>query len=243
MTREVSSLANEAWEMSRAGDYEKAIELYSVCFERDGKASHLFGRATSKFEKGNYPSALEDLQYLVRYVEPEFLVDDYYIFQGLCYWYLEEPSQVIPIWEQGLTAPYTDAAGGVILPSLILYASTRINDAEASNLALRLLKKHARRSLRGWPGPVVPFLLGKIDTAALESHVNVTSNQTLRFRWQCQADFYIGLRAYRSGDRALFEDAMYRCSQNPRGYFEAEYFLARWEVKEGFPDPAFSAQP
>jgi hypothetical protein len=87
-----------------------------------------------------------------------------------------------------------------------------------------------------WPGPVVPFLLRKLSVGELDAYVEHHGG-TLQARWQCQADFYVGLRALRERQDAVFKERMARSAASPRNhpttYLESEQFLARWEVQRG----------
>jgi lipoprotein NlpI len=232
-------LGREAWQLRRNGQYEKAIELCTQLYNEDPTPFNLFDRGMTYLEMADYASALEDFKRVVDIQEPTLMADVYYIFQGVCYWYLNQPSQAVEVWKQGITAPYTDAAGGVTPPALLLYAAQRLHDAELNKEALRLLRKHARRKLREWPGAIVPFLLGKIGVEELETKVKLAVKEILIARWQCQADFYIALRALREGDWAAFQSRMTRCAENPYGYHEHEHYLALWEAERGFPRTAF----
>jgi lipoprotein NlpI len=230
----------DPWQLVKSGQHHEAIEIYSRLYEEDGQPSHLYNRGAVYLDMADYATALEDFKLVTTVQEPRLLADAYYICQGICHWCLDQPSQAVGVWRQGLTAPYTDAAGGVVIPALLLYAAERLDNTELRREALGLLRKHARRKLREWPGAIVPFLLGKISASELEKTVKVAANDILISRWQCQADFYIALRALREGDRATFQSRMIRCSENSYGYLEHEHYLARWETERGFPDSAFA---
>ncbi|MCC6605263.1 MAG: hypothetical protein IT327_18795 [Anaerolineae bacterium] len=233
------SLEKQAWNLMHAGKYDEAIKLYSRCYTESREPSYLFARGTAYLQAGNYTNALEDIDLYIAQADPKYTADIYFIYQGICYWYLNQPTVILPTWEKGLTAPYTDAAGGVELPALLLYGAERLHDLDYNKLALKLLRKHARRKLHSWPGPIVPFLLGKIDETEMHQHVQATPSEILRSRWQCQADFYHALRGLREGDIDIFRARIKRCAENPYGFHEAEYYLARWEVANNFPEPAF----
>jgi hypothetical protein len=123
---------------------------------------------------------------------------------------------------------------------LLLYAAERLDNPDLRREALSLLRKHSRRAPAGWPGAIAPFLLRKFDAAGLEAQVKATRNETLAGRRRCQADFYIALGALRDGDRRLFRAGMARCAESPYGHLEHEHYLARWEVEQDFPEPAFT---
>jgi hypothetical protein len=256
---------DKAWDLIKNKAYQAAIEEYTQRYLETGSTPELRNRGTAYLLVQNYAAALADAKLTIELTEDRFRNDGDYLRLGTCYWHLNEPTQAVAAWQQGLTMPYTDAAGGVCVPATLLYAGERLNDEELRTRALSILEKHWRnhqrrvkrqraRNLRqthedfvhpglfGWPGAIVPFLLGEIDTEILQEQVNRTAgnSDTLRARYQCQADFYQALGALRQQDWAGFQIFMKRCSDNPvGGLLEDEYYLALWEVKRRYPIPAF----
>lgn len=232
---------NDPWKLVEDKHYQQALEVYAHLYAQDGRPSHLYNQGLIYLALQDYTAALEAFTRVIAVKPHDRRSDSEYLYQGICFWYLNHPSRTVEIWRQSLAAPYTDAAGGVQASAILLYAAERLQDTPLRKEALRLLRKHARRKLQGWPGPIVPFLLEQHNAAELDWQVSVSTvrNQTLLDRWQCQADFYIALRALREGDRGLFTGRMIRCAQSPYGLLEPEYYLALWEVQRQFPDPAF----
>ena len=87
-----------------------------------------------------------------------------------------------------------------------------------------------------WPGAIVPFLLGEVETADLTGAAGRAGNDILQQRWECQAHFYVALRATCEGDPATFRARMAKSAASRRGELEHEWYLARWEVERAFPD-------
>jgi hypothetical protein len=125
----------------------------------------------------------------------------------------------------------------VVTPALLLYAGARLGDPQVTAEALGRLRRHAWHRLRGWPGPIVPFLLGKLDASVLDRHAVLSD--ALAARWRCQADFWVAVRALREGNGTACRERMARCAAGPAGLLESEYHLAGWEVRRGFSDPPF----
>jgi lipoprotein NlpI len=87
-----------------------------------------------------------------------------------------------------------------------------------------------------WPGPIVPYLLGKLSQETLQAILEVAAKApVLRERFQCQATFYHGVRGLNEGKQEIFQQAMRACMESSYGYFEFEYYLASWEVENQFP--------
>jgi len=235
----MSQARQDPWQFVENGWYEQAIKLYTRHFDEDGKVSHLTNRGTVYLIQEDYDSALADFQLVLDVEEPRFVADRHYFLLGVCYWCLNQPASAVSVWRQSLTAPYTDAAGGVEAPSLLLYAALRLDDGDLRKEALSILRKQAQRKLGAWPGSIVPFLLSKIDPTEFVREANASGNDVLCARHMCQANFYVALKALSDGDKDAYKAGMIRCTKVPYKLLEHEYYLARWEVRCGFPDPAF----
>jgi len=249
-----------AWELIRSGQYEAAAEEYGRLVREQGGRFNLANLGVAHLLMGNFPAALDDFQRIIAESDPRYLSTSEYVSAGIALWNLDRPEEAIASWRAGLAAPYTDAAGGVEIPALLLYGGWRSGSPAVEKEGVKLLEKlwagHLRRQKRrqerarpthsdlvhpglvAWPGAIVPFLLGEIDQAGLQRAVEQAGNDTLRERWQCAAHFHLAVGAGRMNDPASFREGMRRCAAS-RGELESEFYLARWEVERGFPQPAF----
>jgi hypothetical protein len=259
----VVNVGQDPWDLLKAKRYAEAAEAYARSFADGGGTFALRGRALALLLGGRPAEARDDFAQVIDGTEPGRRGDGDYLDLGTCSWHLGQPAEAVARWRQGLTAPYTDAAGGVVCPVFLLYAGVRLGDAAVEAEAERLLRdrwrKHQRRVKRGparsarqahadfvhpgllsWPGALVPFLLGEIGAAALDEAAAHTPSDILRARWQCQADFAAAVRALREADDAGLRSRMSRCAASPHGELEHEFSLARWEVENGFPARPFA---
>lgn len=254
-------LEHQAWSCIESGQFEKAIEANTLLFADNQIPPRLYNRGKAYLLMGNYTAAFGDFSQAATLSGPKSRIDSHSIMQGICFWYLNQPAEAIAMWREALTANYTDAAGGVIPPAILLYAGERLNDDRLKREALNIFKKkwrnHQKRVIRrqapgykpthddfvhpglfAWPGAILPFLLEEISTeqlfaAAAKSFGGKTD------RGLAQADFHFALRALREGNRPAFREGMTRCTQRQDALLEDEYFLAKWEVEQNFPEPAF----
>jgi len=179
----------DPWTLIETGQYEAAISEYSRLYEEKGRKFYLNNRGRAYLLVGNYNAALRDFRHSIETDDPRYRSTGDYVYAGISLWYLNRPDEAIPIWRAGLSAPYTDAAGGVEIPALLLYAGCRLRDFALQTEAVQLLKKHWRNFLRqqkrraqqsrpshedfvhpglvAWPGAIVPFLLYEIDRTEL----------------------------------------------------------------------------
>ena len=263
--RATTDLGRDPWYLVEAGHYRCAIAAYTERLTRDPSAPSLRNRGTARFLIGDIQGALADFRQAALMQRPGYSVDSDSIFQGVCHWHLGQPVAAVECWRAALEARMTDWAGGARCFALLLYAGLRLHDAVLAKEALGLLRarwrKHRRREraierrgyptryqmlhreLHAWPGPLVLFLLGHIDVDAFQRQAGDIDSEIVRIRQRCQADFSVALRALMEGDQRLFREAMTGCSSSPYGLLEHEFYLARWEVQHGFPEPPFAGAP
>lgn len=233
-----------AWQLRITGHYAQAIAIYTEHYQATGDPVHLYNRGSIYVEIGEYARALDDFELLRSIKAPAYWTDGESMYQGICCWYLDQPGRAVDFWKRGLDAPYTDAAGGVRLPSILLYAGLRLNDSLLQKESLKILRKHMRRKLGAWPGPIVPFLLGTIDQPELLRRMQPEQyHERLVGRWQCQAHFYIAVHALQHDDQAGFQQQCRHCAASLYGRLEHEYYLARWEIQRKILFPAFDETP
>lgn len=254
-------LPHDPWQLVVAGELGRAIEEYTRRYNDEARPSHLRNRGVARLLGRDYDTALEDFERAASMEDARLQGASDLVFQGVCHWCLGRPQPALRCWRRSLDTRYTDPSGGVESEAVLYYAGLRLQDSSLVKEPLALLRKRWRRHLqqqrriqdRGylthhdlvhpglatWPGPVVPFLLGMTDAGDLQHAVDVGASGTLRVRQQCQADFYVALQALSEGDSSGFQMAMGRCARSSYGFLEHEYFLARWEVEMGFPQPAF----
>lgn len=238
MHERTNEATGDPWDLVENGAYGEARELYTALYANQGGRFYLHNRGICALLQGDYAAALADFTQATVESGTRYHNDSDSISQGICFWYLGQPTRTVECLKHSLAAAYTDAAGGVEAPALLLYVAERLDNSTLRQEALRLLRRHARRKLTVWPGPIVPFLLGKIDVLRFEQEARTVP--ALQARWQCQADFFIGLRALQAGDNQLFAEYMTRCVVHPEGLLEHEYYFARWEIALQFPERAFS---
>lgn len=146
-------------------------------------------------------------------------------------WLKRQSVLAIEAWKTGLKSKYTDAAGGVEIPMLLLFASVRTLDKKLEKEATNLLKKacRAKRTIN-WPGPLAQYLLDVISEAEMRSQVD--AQPILHEKQSCQADFYVALKRLTSGDEIGFREKLELCiGHGLVCSFKAETYLAQGELK------------
>lgn len=263
MREDLLAMEANAWEARAKGRYQQAIDLFTHLSDYTGDERFLGGRGMAFADLADYDSALADFRTVAALKDPRSRASSEYIIEGVCLWCLGHTADAIVVWEEAARAPFSDAAGGVQPPAMLLYAGTRRHDIQVEKRALFVLRSkwrnHLRRlqrsmavptmSTRGgldytglgnWPGPIVPHLLGLTDRSELYRAADLASDPTVKGGRRCQADFYAAVRSLRIGDTDAFQMAITRCATSPFGYLQEECHLARWEEARHFPSTALS---
>lgn len=228
-------MPDATWESIIQSDFARAIDEYSARIAVEPKRGpHYANRAIAYLGLRDYKAASDDYAAEVRLVPDS---DGGYIGQGMCLWCQYRPSDALVVWREGLHASYTDAAGGVELPAVLLYAGLRLADPKVQGEARQMLRKSMhRKHIVNWPGAIVPYLLGKLSDRELWEAVHRPSlPEVLEERHRCQANFYVGVNALARGDESRYRTYMRECAASWYGFLEQEYHLACWEVENQFP--------
>jgi tetratricopeptide (TPR) repeat protein len=226
-----------AWDLLISGEYLAAAEALSPRVD-EGDLVSLHNRGTALLAAGEPQGAVADFERLIK-IRPENLRNDGdYLMLGAALWHLGEFHRAVGTWQAGVGAPYTDAAGGVQCPAILLYAGERLGDHSLRAESIQLLERAVRRKPRIWPAPIAVFLLGQLNQEQVDEHARTGVPERLANRQQAQADFYVGVQALRLNDLARFETRMRSSASNARAVIEPEHHLATWEVQHGLPDPA-----
>lgn len=231
-------MESSPWRLVLQGQYQEAVdELTHQLDTLSGlmRAIACTHRARAYLGLRDYNAAAHDFEQVIL-LDPASASG--YLGLGVCLWCQLRPFPAVSVWMKASEAAYTDAAGGVVPPALLLYAALRMHDHNVRREAIKFLRKRSRRKqLVNWPGAIVPFLLGKIPSDEFMDVVtHSTAQPILAVRHRCQADFYRGVRGLEDGDRGEFENGMWSCAASTYGFLESEFYLAVWEVEQHFPN-------
>jgi tetratricopeptide (TPR) repeat protein len=223
------------WDAWRRGEWEQVEKgLSGEIEERPRNAPSYSNRALCRLQMRRFEEALADFQ-TAHHLSP--ISDGYLTKIGVVLWWLRRTDEAIASWRLGLNAKYTDAAGGVILPALLLFASIRMDDSTLRKDSQALLKKRWRtkQAKSAWPGPVVALLLGHLSENEFLG-LRPFANPVMDARRACQACFWAGVQRLRAEDQSSYlarlTDAV---SDVDPGHsiavrLETEYWLATAEL-------------
>ncbi len=224
-----------AWEQLRCGEYSEAITGFSEEISRAASTGAFNNRGMAHLHLGDYDLALADFKAANALSNAVLQTVSDGKMCGVALWMAGRKQEAVATWLAGAEASiagkvrYGDAAGGVTIGNLLLFAGIRYEDENAVAVATRLLRKRLRtKQSTAWPGPASRYVLG-IGTES-EMLSAISQVPVLRGRQLCQARFYIGVHAFSMGDKAGYYQAMHEAFELGRvAKLEAEYYLALHE--------------
>ena len=195
----------------------------------------------SAFSSGLWDQALEFLTNAEKarnLARPSDSLDSYRKQIGVILWIKGQRREAANVWyeivrdlKKGKIA-YSDSGGGILPGALLWFASIHPENLRYREKAERFLAKRIKsKDISFWPRPIAHYLLGNISKDNLiqmaESHP-----QMISYRYQCQAHFYVGAKAFGLDSPKEFKSSMAQAVEiglkNPM--FENEWDLARFEA-------------
>ena len=106
------------------GRYEEAADRYTHQLGNRLDAPTLRNRALAYLMLDRFAAALEGYQ-MARELDGEQYENSSDCYSvGICHWWMGHADLAVAEWRRAVHAPYTDAAGGVETPALLLYAGS-----------------------------------------------------------------------------------------------------------------------
>lgn len=235
------------WSLIETGDYANAASVYLQLYELEKDMFHLHNGGLAYLMLKDYQKALDCFTTILNNKDKRFLSSSEYNFAGVCCWCLSRTDEAIKYWDLSLSAPYTDAAGGILTLGLLFFASIRKSNEMLLRKVTKLLSKQLRfgetrnlnnsekqeiferANITNWPGALAPYLLDKIEFLDLVKEVDKVSSPILRTRMKCQVNFYNGVKHLQQSDLGGYEQALILCAENKGGILEQEYHIALYE--------------
>jgi hypothetical protein len=215
------------YELLKQGKYVESYEQADKEYKNSRSAMSLGERAIALMNLKKYKEALNDYFEFGRINNKNS--DWEYIGAGVAYWLMDNYEEAIKTWKQGLGKAYTDAAGGIQIPCLMLFASAYINNDLLKTEAVKLIKNKwkTKQAQANFPGSIAGYLLGEINEQSLLD--SLSSQPVLRNRQMCKAKFYIGVSCLLNGDKDGFLKYMQQ-SKMTQAFIEEEYYLSIGEI-------------
>ncbi|MHB8065667.1 MAG: hypothetical protein ACYDG2_24120 [Ruminiclostridium sp.] len=154
--------------------------------------------------------------------------DSDYALAGIAKWLIGNYMDAVNMWKAGLDTPYTDAAGGIGIPSLLYFAAIKLEDSSLEKEVIGILrKKYKSKRALNFPGAIAGYLLGKInENKLLDTYISM---EELKTRVLCKSYFYIAANALKKNNIKAYLENLENCKSNET-YLEKEYFLAMGEL-------------
>lgn len=202
---------------SAKGDFDRAIADYSAAIRLDPKYAAAYGnRGNANSAEGRFDRAIADCSDAIR-LEPGYALA--YRTRGIAYFYNGDLAKAL-----------ADVGQASKLDPQEAYSALWLDIVEKrDNVASSLPQAALHIDMTAWPAPIIRMFLGRATPAAVLAAAN-EADATNRKGQVCEANFYSGALALRSGARdeaiRLFRLASSDC---PR-YFD-EWGAANHELK------------
>jgi tetratricopeptide (TPR) repeat protein len=233
------SPVDEAFGALRRGQYEHAIELYQGVpdYERQEKA--IGGLAMAFLLLGNPERALAAFLKARETYGPSLTA---YWTVGLCLWLVGAREEACQDWHdrytlqrKGILTHTTDEAGGVILPSLVWWASTHDGlghwrKPAERELARKWKSKTCQRA--PWPGLLAAYLRYKVTEEEVLAATRRPTYPDAEKQYRREALFYVSARRLVDANEPGFHAALEETAgpATERILWSVEYYLARHEL-------------
>jgi lipoprotein NlpI len=226
-----------SWAHVKSGNYAEAVNAFSEEIRIAPSTGVFNNRGMAYLHLGDYDAALADFRSADAFSSAALHTVCDGDMSGVALWMARREGEAVTTWRAGVeaslagTVRYGDAAGGVTIGHLLLFAGVRLNDKNGVASATHLLRKRVRtKQSAAWPGPASRYLLGTVSESDMLSAVSQVP--VLRERQLCQARFYVGVRAFSSGDKLAYFEAMHEaCDFGRVAKLGAEYYLALHEER------------
>lgn len=233
----------DTWHVMRKGLTNEALDRMRANCSQDASASCINELGVAYLWLHDYQRAWEHFR-AANQREPLHAAD-YYGMAGVAKWCINRPDEAVQQWFDGLACDYADAAGGAKLPLLLFFASAVEPLVLPRSEAERILKGRADDPrVEYWPGPLVEFVLQRIDEGRLRALCfdERYEDETMLHHWS--ADFYVGVTERTRGNLDKFCQRMQKTGTMSWDDFDAceplflsklwseEFFLARHEARK-----------
>lgn len=220
---------SDVWSLIKAQKFTEACEEADAEFARSGDLFPLRNKVFALLQLNKFKETTSLVQRIID--ENQGSTDSDFIFLGVARWLDLDHNGAIQAWHSGKHSKYTDAAGGLEIPMLLLFAATKLGDEALRKQALKSIEKLARaKSAVNWPGPLARYLMELGSEQELIASIN--PKPILHEKQKCQVDFYLGVKSLQIGDQAGFRKSMIACAGSDIvSATKPEFHLAKGECK------------
>ncbi len=219
------------WDLIEQNRFEEACQVADNEYKETNSIVSLRNKVIALLNLKKFSEAINLCNKIIDLDNGESEID--FKFCGVAYWLLNKHLEAIDVWKKGFKASYTDAAGGVELPLLLIYAAYKLNDSDIEKEAKSILKKiYKTKRAQNWPGPLAGYMLNLID----ENEVINTIQEnpiSLNNKQFCQAKFYFGVKKIKENNeqesKKFFNEIL---NLKKSCYQKQEYYLAKAELEE-----------
>jgi tetratricopeptide (TPR) repeat protein len=218
-----------AWDLIKAGEFDQACAAADEEHHRSGSFLPLRNKVLALLNLNQHAQAVALSQNIIERNNGD--TDGDFIFLGVAHWLQGQNAQAIEAWRRATRTDYTDAAGGVEAPLLLLYAGVRTGLPALQEEAMRILDALLPApAIKNWPGPIARHMSRHLTESGLRE--TISSQPVLNAKQTCQAAFHAGVMHLLDANLSVFQERMLEAAgQGPFSLTKQEYYLARGEIE------------
>jgi hypothetical protein len=227
---EIKRKSQEAHELLEQGDFAKSLEISRELYKLHPTSGFRMNIGAAQLCLRDYEGAFDT--FTAELNETPRQSDYHYIRLGVCSWCKDERQLAVETWRQGLSCKYTDAAGGMEIPLLFVFAGIRLgNEPLIREGTLRISEKLEGRYAANWPAPIGRYLLGQASETEVVALIE-TFSPALQARRVPQFDFYRAVTVLQQGCSSEYWDRIRGLVNAIPLRVSTEWLLARHELDE-----------
>ena len=219
------------WDLIKDGRFQEAADMAEKQSAETGSLLPLRNKVIAQLNDDQLDSAIEVSRRIIKLNGGK--TDSDYIFLGLAYWLRRERESAVRAWREGSNTDYTDAAGGVEIPMLIMFGASRLRDAALHEEAIGIVKKVLGKRTDGpWPVPIARYCIGAMSEEMVRQKIPPASK--IGPKLSCQANFYFAMNACLRGDHVRSNELLGEAGVlvEPMVLLRPEYYLAKYELAQ-----------
>ncbi len=218
---------NNVWDLVKSGNYDEACVAADREAAKSPSALPLRNKVFALLNLGRYEDAMQLSRQIISRTNGES--DSDFIFLGVACWLRAGYDEAVSVWQNATNTKYTDAAGGIEIPLLLLFAAAKLQNDELKTQSLEDLKTLCIRPRSSWPGPVASYVTGTLTEDDVRSRLS--AQPILRAKQLCQAAFYFGVMRLLQNDPDGYRQFMHESrTQGTSSLMRPEYYLAQAEA-------------
>jgi tetratricopeptide (TPR) repeat protein len=225
----LAELTHMGWTLLEEGRFRDALPVLERAYEAHRAPGSLNNVALAMLCMQDYDAAYETFMNVLE--NSPYKSDYEWTYVGVCQWCRSKPMAAIDTWKKGIGVKYTDAAGGLTIPLVLIFAGTVLAEESLRDLATREITARLEGFRNNWPAPLGEYMLGTISYSDVAERIS-TYSAVLQEKRRPLLEFYRAVQLLRDGESSSYVDTLRRVTSTIHHRIFPEWFLARHELQQ-----------